>query len=99
MRCSGRGHVKGHKHVDVAIPAGISDGQRIRISEGDANTENTVFVTVRVRPSSTFSRDGDDVYSEAHVSYDCGLSLSDLSFLQASLSSTLGYPNASLEAP
>ena len=52
----------------VEIPAGIHDGQRIRLSgEGHVGSlggpAGDVYVRVRVKPDPRFVREGDDVYS------------------------------------
>src|SRR4051794_29045455 len=66
--CRGEGRVVEERALDVDIPAGIHDGQRIRISgEGHAGLPGTragdVYVGVSVRPDPDFIRDGDDIYS------------------------------------
>jgi len=67
-RCSGSGRTVEERSLDVEIPPGIHDGQRIRISgEGHAGTPGgragDVYVLVRVKPDPRFVRDGDDVFS------------------------------------
>jgi molecular chaperone DnaJ len=66
--CSGEGRVVEQRQLDVDVPAGIHDGQRIRIgSEGHAGfragERGNVFVVVRVRPDPRFVRDGDDLHT------------------------------------
>jgi len=51
--------------VQVPIPAGISDGQTLRMSLG-GNQE--VFVTVRVEDSDYFRREGYDIHTTASIS-------------------------------
>jgi len=51
--------------VQVPIPAGISDGQTLRLSLGDGQE---VFVTVRVEESDYFRREGQDVHTTASIS-------------------------------
>jgi molecular chaperone DnaJ len=55
------------REVDVDVPAGIHDGQRIRIrGEGHAGLQGergNLFVVVRVRPDPRFVRDGDDLHT------------------------------------
>ena len=53
------------RRVTVPIPAGIEDGQTIRMSIG-GNQE--IFVTVRVEPSNYFRREGADVHTNATIS-------------------------------
>ena len=65
--CRGQGLVLLRRQLDVDIPSGIHDGQRIRLrGEGHAGTHGdrgNVFVVVRVRPDPRFVRDGDDLHT------------------------------------
>jgi molecular chaperone DnaJ len=67
--CRGSGRTVEERALDVEIPPGIHDGQRIRLSgEGHAGTlggrAGDVYVLVRVRPDPQFVREGNDVFSE-----------------------------------
>jgi len=66
--CRGEGRVVSHRKLEVEIPAGIHDGQRIRVrGEGHAGFRSRdrgdAFVNVRVRPDPRFLRDGDDLHT------------------------------------
>jgi molecular chaperone DnaJ len=66
--CAGAGRVLEERPLDVEIPPGIHDGQRIRLSgEGHAGAlggqAGDVYVLVHVRPHERLVREGDDVYS------------------------------------
>ena len=66
--CSGAGRVLGERALDVEVPPGIHDGQRIRLSgEGHAGPlggqSGDLYVLVRIRPHDRLVREGDDVYS------------------------------------
>lgn len=66
--CDGEGRRVVQRRLEVDIPAGIHDGQRIRIrGEGHAGFQagenGNAFVVVRVRPDSRFVRDGDDLHT------------------------------------
>jgi molecular chaperone DnaJ len=66
--CDGSGRVVERRTLDVEIPAGIHDGQRIRLSgEGHVGSlggpSGDVYVRVRVKSDARFVREGDDVYS------------------------------------
>lgn len=71
--CSGAGRLVETRLLEVDIPAGIDDGQRIRargqghsgIRGGEAGD---VFVAVRVRPDARFVRDGADLHTAIRVS-------------------------------
>lgn len=84
--CRGAGRTIEERAVEVAIPAGIHDGQRIRISgEGHAGEPGTragdVYVLVRVLPDERFVREGNDIFSTL-----------DVSMTQAALGATLAVP-------
>jgi molecular chaperone DnaJ len=66
--CGGAGRVIEERTLEVEIPSGIHDGQRIRLSgEGHSGQlggrAGDVYVRVRVRPDPRFVRDGDDIFS------------------------------------
>jgi molecular chaperone DnaJ len=66
--CSGSGRTVERKNLEVEIPPGIHDGQRIRLSgAGHAGSRGgpagDVYVRVRVKRDPRFVREGDDVYS------------------------------------
>ena len=72
-RCEGRGRVVRRRTVAVDVPAGIADGQRIRLSgHGHAGERGgpagDLYVRVRVRPDERFVRDGDDLVTVFDVS-------------------------------
>ena len=66
-QCRGERITLVERQVDVDVPAGIHDGQRIRIrGEGHAGLQGergNLFVVVRVRPDPRFVRDGDDLHT------------------------------------
>ena len=85
-KCAGKGKVKRNKKMKVKIPAGIDDGQTISLSgQGNAGDKGAVngdlYVSVSVRPSSQFKRNGYD------VSYEM-----DISFAEAALGATVEVP-------
>lgn len=67
-KCAGNGRFVEARALDVDVPPGIHDGQRIRISgEGHAGLlggrAGDVYVRVRVRPDPRFVREGNDLFS------------------------------------
>jgi molecular chaperone DnaJ len=71
--CRGRGRKVERSKVSVDVPAGIADGQRIRIGgRGHAGerggSEGDLYVLIRVRQDPRFVRDGDDLVTAVDVS-------------------------------
>lgn len=72
--CHGAGRVKQHKTLSVKIPAGIDEGDRIRLSgEGEPGVNGgppgDLYVQVHLKPHSVFQRDHDDLHCEMPVSF------------------------------
>jgi molecular chaperone DnaJ len=70
--CGGRGMEVRRQRVEVDVPHGIADGQRIRISgRGHAGERGgrsgDLYVVVRVREDERFLRDGDDLVTVVDV--------------------------------
>lgn len=76
-KCRGEGQVKTSKTVEVNIPAGIDDGQRIRLSgEGEPGRHGApsgdLYIHVSVKPHRVFQRDPDaptDLHCEVPISF------------------------------
>lgn len=71
--CQGSGRVPDREHVSVTIPAGIRDGQQIRLRGlGEAGVRNAaagdLIVNVHVAPHEYLHREGDDLHCKATVS-------------------------------
>ena len=71
-QCGGEGRTVEHREVNVDVPAGIHDGQRIRLSgEGHAGAlggrAGDVYVHVHVKPDPRFVREGNDIYSQVDL--------------------------------
>jgi molecular chaperone DnaJ len=84
--CRGSGQTIEERTLDVEIPPGIHDGQRIRLSgEGNAGIlggrAGDAYVLVRIRPHERFVRDGNDIVSTV-----------DLTMIQAALGAELTVP-------
>jgi molecular chaperone DnaJ len=70
--CQGAGRVVDERSLEVDVPPGIHDGQRIRISgEGHAGVyggrAGDMYVHVHVRPDERFAREGNDIFSTVDV--------------------------------
>ena len=84
--CDGDGRVLEERRFEVEIPAGIHDGQRIRLGgRGHAGPAGApagdLYVQVHVRPDPRFVREGDDIFASV-----------DLTMTQAALGSTVTIP-------
>ena len=71
--CHGAGRIKEHKSLSVEVPAGVDNGDRIRLSgEGEAGDAGApsgdLFVQMHVRPHPIFERDNADLYCEVPIS-------------------------------
>lgn len=85
-KCRGRGTVKEEKTISVKIPAGVEDGNRLRISgEGNAGEKGAIpgnlYVEINIQKHLDFQRDGSNLYYEKQIS-----------FVQASLGDTVDIP-------
>jgi molecular chaperone DnaJ len=71
-KCRGQGRVQEQKTLSVKIPAGINNGDRIRLAgEGEAGLRGVqagdLYVEIRVKDHPLFAREGDDLLSEIPV--------------------------------
>ncbi len=89
-KCGGDGRVKEEQTIKVKIPAGIADGQTIRISgrgeagfrpSGGKSIAGDLYVTVHIKKHSLFERKGDDLYYKL-----------DINFSQAALGDSIEIP-------
>ncbi len=70
--CHGAGRLKEHKSLSVEVPAGVDNGDRIRLSgEGEAGEAGAptgdLFVQIHVKPHPIFERDNADLYCEVPI--------------------------------
>ncbi len=71
--CSGQGKIKKQKTLEIKIPAGIDDGQRIRSSGNGEPGQNggpagDLYIEIRLRKHDIFEREGDDLHCQVPVS-------------------------------
>jgi molecular chaperone DnaJ len=71
--CHGRGRVRQTRTLSVKVPAGVDDGDRIRLSgEGEAGRNGgpsgDLYVEIRVEPHKLFEREGSNLSCEVPVS-------------------------------
>lgn len=72
--CGGSGRILGVRRIQVEIPAGIEDGDRLRLrGQGepgrDGSRRGDLHLRVRIRPHPVFQRDGADLYCEVPVPF------------------------------
>lgn len=84
--CHGAGKIKVERDIDLNIPKGVDEGQRLRIAGGGQAGERggapgDLYVYIVIKPHKIFTRNNTDVYCEIPIS-----------FVQAAL-------GASIEAP
>ncbi len=73
-KCRGEGRLRGEKTITVKIPAGVASGQYMTLrGVGNAGPRGgergDVIVVFDVEEDQRFERDGEDLYTEALVSY------------------------------
>ena len=73
--CHGSGRGTSARTIQARIPAGVRDGQRIRLKgKGSAGEQGgpagDLFVQVKVRPHRIFGRTGDNLTLEVPISFD-----------------------------
>ncbi len=84
--CRGKGQVLTNKKVSMKIPAGVDQGNRLRLTgEGEAGTgggpPGDLHVFIQVKPHKTFVRNDTDVISKVQIS-----------FVQAALGDKISVP-------
>lgn len=72
--CHGAGRVKGSKTLQVKIPAGIDEGDRIRLAgEGErgqgGGPAGDLYVQIHIKPHTVFQREGDDLHCEMPIGF------------------------------
>ncbi|RPF55582.1 molecular chaperone DnaJ [Aquisalibacillus elongatus] len=72
--CGGDGQVKTRKKIDINIPAGVDDGQQIRVTGHGGPGVNggpagDLYVVIRVKRHEFFERDGDDILCEMPITF------------------------------
>ena len=72
--CQGAGRVKQQKTLSVKIPAGVDEGDRIRLSgEGEhgvsGGPSGDLYVVIHIKPHQVFTREHSDLHCEMPVSF------------------------------
>ena len=72
--CGGTGRVKKNVTIKVSIPAGIDEGQQIRVSGKGEPGKNggppgDLFVVIAIKPHEFFRREGDHIFLELPITF------------------------------
>lgn len=71
--CKGRGRLQRTRKIEVSIPAGVKEGQRIRLagqgSEGIDGARGDLYLLIRIKPHPIFERVNDDLIMEVSIPY------------------------------
>lgn len=71
--CSGHGRKNKDRTLEVSIPQGVEDGNRVRVSnQGEAGARGgangDLYIFISTKPHSLFQRDGADLYARVPIS-------------------------------
>lgn len=74
LGCNGSGRARGHKTISVKVPAGVDNGDRIRLSgEGEPGAHNgpagDLYVNVFIREHPIFTREDCDLYCDVPIDF------------------------------
>jgi len=72
--CHGKGRVKKQKRIHVKIPAGIDNGQQVRVAgKGEPGINGgpagDLYVVIQVKSDEFYQREGDDIFVEMPITY------------------------------
>ena len=69
QQCYGQGTIETQRRLnDVRIPAGIRDGQRLRLA-GQGPSGSDLYLNITIRPDARFERREDDILTDFEVPY------------------------------
>lgn len=73
-KCSGKGSTRKVKTIEVDIPAGIDDGQMIKLSgQGEIGIKGgprgDIYLIVNIAPHPLFTREGNDIHFEMPITF------------------------------
>ena len=72
--CNGKGYIRINKKLEVSIPAGIDDGERVGLNgqgnEGrNGGAAGDLIIVISVRPHPIFERDGYNIYCDVPITF------------------------------
>jgi molecular chaperone DnaJ len=70
--CHGAGRVKSHQRTSIGIPAGVNDGETLRLrGQGEAGQvggpRGDLLIEIQVKPHRSFQRNGNNIRSDIKV--------------------------------
>ncbi len=73
-RCHGSGRVKEKSKISVTVPAGVSEGSRLRLrGQGNAGIDSApsgdLYIVIEIIPHPQFKRDGRNIHSVLKLHY------------------------------
>jgi molecular chaperone DnaJ len=95
--CKGSGIVRRMRRIEVSIPAGIEDGQVLRIAgEGEPGRDNglpgDLYAIVHIKKHPIFERQGADLYSTTVIGRNTAIYGGEITITTISGSATLKIP-------
>ncbi len=95
--CNGRGTIRRTRRIEVSIPAGIEDGQFLRIAgEGEPGRNHgppgDLYAVVHLKKDPLFERQGTDLYSTTVIGRATALSGGEINIPTITGSATLRIP-------
>ena len=72
--CHGEGKIKVTRDIEINVPKGVDDGQRLRIQNGGqagelGGTPGDLYVYIKIKPHKIFTRQDTNVYCEIPISF------------------------------
>ena len=72
--CHGKGKIEVTRDIELNIPRGVDEGQRLRIQNGGqagerGGTTGDLYVYIRIKPHKIFTRQDTNVYCEIPISF------------------------------
>jgi molecular chaperone DnaJ len=98
--CHGKGSIRKTRRIEVSIPAGVEDGQFLRIAgEGEPGEDHgppgDLYAVVHIKKHPVFDRQGADLYSTAVVGLATALLGGEINVPTITGSATLKIPRGS----
>ena len=95
--CQGSGTIRRMRRIEVSIPAGVEDGQFLRIAgEGEPGRDNglpgDLYAVVHIKKHPVFERQGADLYSTTVIGRETALTGGEITIPTITGSATLKIP-------